>query len=228
MYKVTINNKSWIERPLYNIFFLNKNWYIIVPKVNKCEYCCFYHGTCCRSGFSNWYTYGRCGETTRSDKIGIIFKIINMENNQITIDIPKGMEIDVTNSDLSKGIIKFIKKPIEFIEVLNTLKNYSTYINTLKLTGDTYEDHYMTAVARLQDIAQYYNNGWTYVQKVSNVFGYYIVYDKSVENKFQVRLISSNSCVYSGQIIFKNREDAQAVIDNPNFRDILEIVYRVL
>lgn len=227
MYKVTINNKSWIERPLYNIFFHNKNWYIIVPKVNKCKGCCFYHSTCCRSSFFNWYTYGRCGETTRSDKIGIIFKIINMENNQIIIDIPKGMKIDITNSDLSKGIIKFIKKPIEFIEVLDALKNYSTYINTLKLTENTYESNYMTAVARLKDIATYYNKNWTYIQKDRDTTGYYIVYDGSTENKFQVRLIHSSSCVYSGQVMFKNEEDAQSVIDNPNFRGILNTIYRL-
>lgn len=88
-----------------------------------------------------------------------------MENNQIIIDIPKGMKIDIINSDLSKGIIKFIKKPIEFIEVLDALKNYSTYINTLKLTENTYESNYMTAVARLKDIATYYNKTGHIFQK---------------------------------------------------------------
>ena len=32
--------------------------------------------------------------------------------------------------------------------------------------------------------------------------------------------------MYFGNIIFKNESDAQAVIDNPNFRDILNAVYK--
>lgn len=37
-----------------------------------------------------------------------------MENNQLTIDIPEGMEIDLENSDLAKGIVKFKKKDITY------------------------------------------------------------------------------------------------------------------
>ena len=49
----------------------------------------------------------------RTDGIPIVFKEIkNMEikNNQLNIEIPEEMEIDLGNSDLTKGIVKFKKK----------------------------------------------------------------------------------------------------------------------
>lgn len=38
-----------------------------------------------------------------------------MENNQLTIDIPEGMEIDLENSNLAKGIVRFKKKEIYYL-----------------------------------------------------------------------------------------------------------------
>lgn len=32
---------------------------------------------------------------------------MEIKNNQLTIDIPKGMEIDMENSYFAKGIVKF-------------------------------------------------------------------------------------------------------------------------
>lgn len=43
---------------------------------------------------------------------------MEIKNNQLTIDIPEGMEIDLENSDLAKGIVRF---------------KQSTYEDTLKL-----------------------------------------------------------------------------------------------
>ena len=41
-------------------------------------------------------------------------------------------------------------------------------------------------------------------------------------------LTQSGECtlIKFGNIIFKNESDAQAVIDNPNFRDILNAIYK--
>lgn len=41
-----------------------------------------------------------------------------MENNQLTIAIPKGMEIDLEKSNLAKGIVKFKKKDITYDDIL--------------------------------------------------------------------------------------------------------------
>lgn len=38
--------------------------------------------------------------------------------------------------------------------------------------------------------------------------------------------ITSCSSYNEGAIYFKNKEDAQAVIDNPNFRSILDAIYK--
>lgn len=38
--------------------------------------------------------------------------------------------------------------------------------------------------------------------------------------------ITSSSDYNEGAIYFKNKEDAQAVIDNPNFRSILDAIYK--
>ena len=71
---------------------------------------------CIGCGFVNkCYTilykiHGNCSNLHRKDNISVVFKEINnmeIKNNQLTIDIPEGMEIDVEDSDLTNGIIKF-------------------------------------------------------------------------------------------------------------------------
>ena len=53
-------------------------------------------------------------------------------------------------------------------------------------------------------------------------YKYYITYNGS-DNTYT---IADNSIYNYSNIYFKNWEDAQAVIDNPNFRDILNAVYK--
>ena len=43
---------------------------------------------------------------------------------------------------------------------------------------------------------------------------------------YKVNIINPTSDVYYGNPIFKNEIDAQYVIDNPNFRDILDAIYK--
>lgn len=38
--------------------------------------------------------------------------------------------------------------------------------------------------------------------------------------------VDHNWTTISNNIYFKNKKDAQAVIDNPNFRDILDAIYK--
>ena len=50
---------------------------------------------------------------------------MEINNNQLTIDIPEGMEIDAENSDLTKGVIKFKPKDITYNDDTETdLANY--------------------------------------------------------------------------------------------------------
>ena len=57
-------------------------------------------------------------------------KTIEINHNKLIIDIPEGMEIDLENSDLAKGIVKFKEKKLCFNDILNSLRkepSYSTY-----------------------------------------------------------------------------------------------------
>ena len=47
---------------------------------------------------------------------------MEIKNNQLTIDIPEGMEIDLKNSDLAKGIVKFKQSTITCEDIKDALK----------------------------------------------------------------------------------------------------------
>ena len=60
---------------------------------------------------------GLCVDIART---GIIFKELNnmeIKNNQLTIDIPEGMEIDLENSDLAKGIVRFKQSLMKMLKI---------------------------------------------------------------------------------------------------------------
>ena len=109
-----------MERKIGEIFTYNGKTYQVVEG-NICKGCAFTKNNCC---FSISKLLGLCSYTNRTDKTGIIFKEINnmeIKNNQLTIDIPEGMEIDLENSNLATGIIKF-KQNTTYEDIENTLK----------------------------------------------------------------------------------------------------------
>ena len=57
---------------------------------------------------------GTCSPSKRMDTRNVCFKEIKkdmeIKDNQLTINIPDGMEIDVENCDFDTGVIKFRKK----------------------------------------------------------------------------------------------------------------------
>lgn len=80
---------------------------------------------------------GHCSYIFRHDKTSVIFKLINnnmeIKNNQLTIDIPEGMEIDTENSSLAEGIIKFKSKCITYSKIINSfnsITNTNVYIHS--------------------------------------------------------------------------------------------------
>lgn len=149
---------------------------------------------------------------------------MEIKNNQLTIDIPEGMEIDLENSDLTKGIVKFKKKDITYKDITDAIRPIITY------TSISVYSHYMNrlkAISQLMNIARYYNGDWKYKVNGSER-GYMIAYDESIKEPpyYKVNVINPTTDVYYGNPIFKNDVDAQAVIDNPNFRDILNAIYK--
>ena len=74
------------------------------------------------------------------------------------------------------------------------------------------------------DIANYYNKGWKPNWNNRKENKYYIrLYKNTNENDYD---IGYRFEINHGIIFFKNKEDAQAVIDNPEFRDILNAIYK--
>ena len=217
-----------MERKIGEIFTYDGKTYLIVPREKEdcCIGCAFDLGkyACKKPRNESRNNFGHCYFRFRKDKKGIIFKEINnmeIKNNQLTIDIPEGMWIDLENSDLAKGIVKFKSKWLTLEQIYK-----KSYYNTHRNSIIDFSDSKLVAIAKLMDIAKYYNGNWKYKVN-SSERGYMIAYDRSIkESYYKVNAIYPTTDVYYGNPIFKNETDAQYVIDNPNFRDILDAIYK--
>lgn len=201
-----------MERKIGEIFTYNGKTYQVVKDI-ICDNCSFTYPEC----YYLKNILGNCCNAVRADETSVIFKEINnmeIKNSQITIDIPKGMEIDIENSDFTKGIIKFKKKDIIYDDVINSFAGINTYIYSCNINK-------LGAIARLMNIAKYYNKDWKPNWNEGDL-KYFIVLNHC-SNTYEI----DNDQSYSSNIVyFKNKEDAQSVIDNPNFREILDAIYR--
>lgn len=160
-----------------------------------------------------------------------------METKEIKINIPEGYEIDKENSTFECIKFKPIKKDnITYQEICDNIfkGNYVYFINSYGNIGDTLlayirspimtlknasnkkQIERLLALNQLMNIAYYYN-GKRYIRT-----GHYIEYDK-LEDRYFVNN-SDNDFTQKAEMtaLFINAEDAQAVIDNPNFRSILD------
>lgn len=203
-----------MERKIGEIFTYNGKIYQVV-KSDICANCAFIKNDCSilRSRI------GLCVSSIRFDKTNVIFKEINnmeIKNNQLTIDIPEGMEIDTENSSLAEGIIKFKPKNITYSKIVNSF-NSITNTNVYIHSSDTKA---LKAIAQLMNIAKYYNGDWKPDWNNPNEYKYFIVYNC---NTYKV---DYNWTSIYDRIYFKNKKDAQSVIDNLNFRAILNTIYK--
>ena len=202
-----------MERKVGEVFTYNGKTYQVV-KSDMCMDCAFRENECSiiRSRI------GLCATSPRSDKTDVVFKEINnmeIKNNQLTIDIPEGMEIDLENSDLAKGIVKFKKKDITYDDILQA---YATDFGGIRVPNHCIDK--ILAISQLMNIAKYYNGDWKPDWNNSDKSKYYIRYNTGTY------AVDCNYTYNYGNIFFKNKKDAQAVIDNPNFRDILDKIYK--
>lgn len=203
-----------MERKIGEIFiYKDKTYQAVEVEIDEeCKGCAFEFSSCCTS------LLGDCSPTHRTDGASVIFKEINnMGNNQLTIDIPEGMEIDLENSDLAKGIVKFKKKYITYDDIL---QECPTNFGGLRVRNHCINK--IIAISQLMNIAKYYNKDWNPNWKSLMESKYYIYYSTR-SNTYGVANTSSTKY---GNIYFRSYKDAQAVIDNPNFRDILDAVYK--
>ena len=186
--------------------------------------------------------FGECSSIVRSDGKSVAFKEIpktkeqdvynvcplyktNNELIPILIDLPNGYVIDKEHSDFDKGIIAFKNKWSTLEQLYKNYKNrayHFAYRDSIK----DFSNNKLVAIANLMDIASYFNRGWNY-DFTKECVGYSIVYCKFAEEPhYSVREINNSGYTYYGNPVFKNEADAQYVIDNPNFRNILDKIFK--
>lgn len=161
-----------------------------------------------------------------------------METKEFKVQIPEGYEIDRENSTFECIKFKPIKKDITYNDICNTLfaeKQWCFYTTTDGgIRANTIDSSVISeknnstnkkqldrllALNQLLNIVEYYNSlsafeGETFQITYSNYLGKYYVQS------------SSSICSYGFTPLFNNEKDAEAVIDNPNFREILDMVYK--
>lgn len=221
-----------MERKIGEIFTYKGKTYKILKAIDGCKGCAFYNQSC-----ADITKKEHCSSSYRVDGISVIFKEINnmeIKNNQLTIDIPEGYEIDKENSTFE--CIKFKSKNITYEEICNNLfkedwgyfTDSSGKIIEDGLLEETFAEpnnapnkkqlERLLVLNQLMNIAYYYNS-MSYITA-----GYYIGYDKLKDKYFVEYLNNSFAQAAEITILFMKAEDAQAVIDNPNFRSILDVL----
>ena len=162
-----------------------------------------------------------------------------METKEVKINIPKGYEIDKENStfecikfkskkDISNLTYEDICKRIFpngegcYIDIDGKIVNdcIEAYITDPNNAPNKKQLERLLALNQLMNIAYYYN-GKQYMR-----IGCYIGYDK-LEDRYFVNNLDNDFTQKAGMAaLFINAKDAQAVIDNPNFRSILDTLCR--
>lgn len=196
--------------------------------------------------------FGECSSLRRLDKKSVVFVEISKDDSKddskdkyykitplyrddnpsklksVEFDLPNGYVIDKDNSDLDKGIIRFKRKWLT-IEEMYKLKPIVTCEYVIPSTIiNVSNSKKIVSLANLMNIARYFNGDWNYNAN-SDECGYMIAYDKTTTDicGYQVININADTDMYFGNVMFKNEADAQYVIDNPNFRDILDNIFKV-
>ena len=184
--------------------------------------------------------FGECSYIGRKDRKSVVFKEIPADDDDvydvevlykndkellpIRINIPSGYTIDIENTDLANNIIKFKRKWLS-LEQLYRLVRENHYLTNRSAIKE-FRDGKLVALANLMDIARYFNGDWNY-DFTKECVGYSIVYCKFAEEPhYSVREINNSGYTYYGNPVFKNEADAQYVIDNPNFRNILDKIFK--
>ena len=206
-----------MERKIGEIFTYNGKTYQVI-ETNACKDCAFKVRLC--EALES--ITGTCIPGERTDHTSVSFKLINnmeIKNNQLTIDIPEGMEIDLENSDLTKGIVRFKQSITTYKDVEDTLK---LGINCKSIMVNKNNVSKLVTLSKLMNIAKYYNGDWN-PNWGSLMESKYYIYYSTRSNTYGV---SNTSSTNYGNIYFRLYKDAKAVIDNPNFRDILDAIYK--
>lgn len=163
-------------------------------------------------------------------------KINNMETKEIKINIPEGYEIDEENSTFECIKLK-PKKELTYKDVAEELFNNTCYytnrhgeiVTTTGLIATEDKNNALTkkqlyrlmALNQLLNIAEYYNK--KNPQKGAKV--YCINLDGS-DLTYYIQSYLNPTIIHGLIPTFNNKEDAEAVMNNPNFKGILDLIYK--
>ena len=202
-----------MEREIGETFeFKGKTYKVIESLRNICDNCAF-SGEC----DATETVVGSCSCTSRLDGKNVIFKEI--KDNKLVINIPDGMEIDLQNSNFGTGVIKFKKKELRYEDIEASLDLEG---NRTGIPADDNNAFKLCATDRLMNIARYYNGDWKPDWKNPDSLKFSIWYD-TLREKYDIEYCGGS---VRNDVYFKNKKDAQAVIDNPNFREILDAIFK--
>lgn len=174
-----------------------------VAEFDDCRNCAFIHINCS----SLRSITGNCMDFLRNDGANVKFeevKDMEIKDNQLTINIPDGMEIDLQNSNFDTGVIKFKKKELRYEDIEDSL-DIKTFLIPISVNNSSK----IKAIDKLIDTAEFYNGNWKPDWSNNKEGKFYISYN-FIHNGYFVIEDNSNNV---GTIVFKHKEDAQAVIE---------------
>lgn len=160
-----------------------------------------------------------------------------MKTKEFKIQIPEGYEIDKENSTFECIKFKSIKKNITYGDICEYLfkdkdsfyitnsggvNNYLSVCSAMDKNNATNKKQLerVLALNQLLNIAEYYNR----LHPEQNRIQYYII--KNNKNGYDIVEYEWLQYVLNVVALFNRKEDAQAVIDNSNFREILDTIYK--
>lgn len=128
-----------------------------------------------------------------------------MKTKELKIQVPKGYEIDKENSTFE--CIKFKKKAISFVDIINKYENERSYPVKLLTTSNNHMNK-LIAINSLLLVAKYLNKGWIPNFNSYKHRNYYITIRG---NKLYIDYCF---CINTGAVAyFKKEELAQQAID---------------
>ena len=158
-----------------------------------------------------------------------------METKELKIQAPEGYEVDKENSTFERIKFKPIKKDITYRDVCKNLfnKDIAYYIDghgeikhgcMCNSICDKNNTTTRTQLERLLALNQLLNIATYYNSRVKESDGLYMI---SYIKFYDLYCVSTSTPYATGiTALFNREEDAQAVIDNPNFREILDTIYK--
>lgn len=157
-----------------------------------------------------------------------------METKEFKVQIPEGYEIDRENSTFECIKFKLAKKYITYKDICKYIFNWRYYytdscgcikcnttinIENVNNSINVKQLERVLALNQLLNITTYYNN------IAEELDGLYTIVYNTTTHMYEV--ISGPFEINFGLLAyFIRKEDAQSVIDNPNFQEILYTVYR--